>query len=151
MKMVCGFCRPFAPLRVAAAIVMTAGMIEQLTSCIQQVATENTESSKPSPKLSSARSPPDLRYLHAALLTQESTALLARFCQQEDRHLLAQLEQSTLPPPFIAYHSELERRRHAKLRDVYNTDKRESQNDLGQHMFWGRFFTLMWVSREHCL
>eukprot|EP00946_MAST-07B_sp_MAST-7B-sp1_P004230 g4230.t1 len=95
--------------------------------------------------------PPDSRYLHAALLSQKNTALLTRFCLQEDKHLLEQLEQSTLPPPFLAYHCEHKKRHQPQLQAEDGDHVDNSNIGPNQHVFWGRFFTLMWVSRKHCL
>ncbi len=74
------------------------------------------------------------RYLYAALLGEETTLLLARYCLLEDIDLRDRLEQSTLPAPFVNFHTRA---------------SRMSSDSWAR--FWGDIFTLMWVTKQHCL
>ena len=72
--------------------------------------------------------------IYEALLISEDTQLLSYYCSIEDANIRLRLESVQLAPCFTHFHHRL----------------RFNRLNAFKH-FWGDYFTLMWVTKRHCL
>eukprot|EP00945_MAST-04E_sp_MAST-4E-sp1_P004972 g4972.t1 len=79
-----------------------------------------------------------LRSLAGPMLTtgDGDTQLLSYYCSIEDANSRLRLESVELPPCFTHFHQRLQN---------------GSIGDSAFSCFWGDYFTLMWVTKQHCL
>ena len=75
------------------------------------------------------------REVYESLLISDDTHLLSYYCSIEDANSRLRLESVELPPCFTHFHQRL---RNKQIDNAYST-------------FWGDYFTLMWVTKQHCL
>ena len=111
-----------------------AGLAERLRNLSSKLV--NTETNDNSGNVILDKSHIDLprKKIYESLLVAENTQLLSYYCSIEDANIRLRLEAVQLAPCFMHFHQRL------KL----------NRQDAFKH-FWGDYFTLMWVTKRHCL